>query len=115
VSCRASIWVQAISAGYRDRRADLDAGLGQQLGPALSGRLGLQGGQVGKDLRGGTELPWYPAVPGLPGGIARVQELPVQPLEDRAVDDLAVAQGEVSQPAPRHRPGGSPPFSAGDR
>jgi hypothetical protein len=39
----------------------------------------------------------------------------VPTLEDRAVDNLTVPETKVSQALPRHWPGGSPPFSAGDR
>jgi hypothetical protein len=76
------------------------AGLSQQLGAALGGRLRLQGGQDGIDLFGRTEMLRHPAEPGLSGGVARVQELAVQALEYHAVDNLAVPESKVSQAGP---------------
>jgi hypothetical protein len=65
---------------------DLSLRLGHQLGTSLGRGLGL-GGQHGLvDLIGGAEAAGCPAQAGLASGVAGIEMLAVEGLEDRAVD-----------------------------
>jgi hypothetical protein len=82
----------------RERVAGQQAALkGTVPGAAFRGRFGLQGSQHAVDLFGGAEMLRSPAQPGLAGGVAGVEELAVQPLENLPLDHLPIAEPEVGQ------------------